>query len=310
MLNRGLWVASGAMLTAAVVLADPLTAMVQEGLPSAPLNLTASVDGSTLGLNWQPPTSGTVERYVIEWYGGTSGPWVPVLSVRSNSLIVPNFFRPGLSVRFRVYAVNTAGAGPPSNPTSFIHPTVCTGPPTAPQGVSGNVVGSRVTLTWSSPLGGCAPTRYVVFAGSGPGLSNVAQVTITETSLSASAPLGTYYVRVVASNAYGASAASNEVSLTVQDTCSIPGPPILLPPAASGTTVALNWQPSGGDIIGYVLEAGSFSGGANLLNMRTSSTSFTSLNTPAGTFYIRVRAVATCGVSAPSGEVTVTVPAP
>jgi hypothetical protein len=61
-------------------------------------------------------------------------------------------------------------------------------------------------------------TGHRLVAGSGPGLSNLAQVTLgVDTQVSfAGVPPGTYFVRVHALNAAGASIASNEATVVVR----------------------------------------------------------------------------------------------
>lgn len=93
--------------------------------------------------------------------------------------------------------------------------TACTTPPGAPANLTISRSGSVVILTWSAASGG--PTTYVVRAGSAPGQSDYADYVTgsTATSLTASAPPGTYYVRVHARNGCGLSAASNEFILVL-----------------------------------------------------------------------------------------------
>jgi len=93
--------------------------------------------------------------------------------------------------------------------------TGCTSPPGAPANLAISRTGSVVDLTWSAASGG--PTSYVVRAGSAPGQSNFADhdTRSTATALRASAPPGTYYVRVHARNACGLSGASNEFILVL-----------------------------------------------------------------------------------------------
>jgi len=73
-----------------------------------------------------------------------------------------------------------------------------------------------VTLLWAAASGGCAPSDYIVQAGSAPGLSNIAVINVgAAATLSAAAPPGTYYVRVIALNAAGGSPASAEIVVAV-----------------------------------------------------------------------------------------------
>jgi trimeric autotransporter adhesin len=78
--------------------------------------------------------------------------------------------------------------------------------------LSYTVSGRQVVLTWSGSAGA---TDYVLEAGTSSGASNVITVATAATSLSATAPPNTYYVRVRPRNACGSGAYSNEVSFTV-----------------------------------------------------------------------------------------------
>src|SRR6185295_19685804 len=83
-------------------------------------------------------------------------------------------------------------------------------PPAAPGRLSASLVSdSTVQLSWSAPAAGGAPTSYVLQAGTASGVTNLANAntgsalpTLTVTGV----PNGTYYFRVLAQNASGASA--------------------------------------------------------------------------------------------------------
>jgi fibronectin type III domain protein len=91
----------------------------------------------------------------------------------------------------------------------------------------------------------------------------------------------------------------------------VPSAPTGLAGSASGSTVVLTWSaPAGGDPpTGYIIEAGSASGLANLANFATgdASTTLSATNVPAGSYYVRVRATNSSGTSAASNEVLVAV---
>jgi lysophospholipase L1-like esterase len=92
----------------------------------------------------------------------------------------------------------------------------CSSPPGAPRNLTGGVSGSRLSLKWSAPSGGCAPTGYLLQAGSKSGSSNVAQIQLgLVTSFSATAPSGTLYLRVRARNGAGTGSASNEIKVDI-----------------------------------------------------------------------------------------------
>ncbi len=91
----------------------------------------------------------------------------------------------------------------------------------------------------------------------------------------------------------------------------VPGAPVLSH-SVVGTTVFLTWSPagSGGVPTGYVLEASLSPGGAALTAFQVGVTTLTVPNVPAGTYFVRVRAVNGEGSGPPSNEVTVVVGAP
>ena len=119
-----------------------------------------------------------------------------------------------------------------------------------------------------------------------------------------------YVVRVRGGEpANGVSRPSAEVSVTVSGsaTCVTPPPaPIGYTAQTGGLLVALSWAASP-SATGYILEAGSGPGLANLVNSRLGNVTTFTATAPAGTYYTRVRAMNDCGVStASSVEVPVT----
>jgi hypothetical protein len=90
-----------------------------------------------------------------------------------------------------------------------------------------------------------------------------------------------------------------------------PGAPRTLQATATGSSVLLNWAApnDGGAPTSYSIEAGSGPGSANLANFPTGNTalSFGADGIPDGTYYVRVRASNSIGVSPPSNEATLVV---
>lgn len=186
--------------------------------PGAPQNFSAVVNGNTVTLTWAPPSSGGAPTgYVVNASLSPNGPLVASLPVTDTTLIVSAV--PNAVYYVHVRAVNLDGTSAPSNEVIVAVPgsgTACSVPPNAPSNLSADVDESLVTLSWSPPVGGCAPAGYVVQAGSAPGLSNLALLNVgAATELMVSAPPGTYFVRVVALNAFGNSVASVEIIVTV-----------------------------------------------------------------------------------------------
>jgi hypothetical protein len=179
------------------------------------------------------------------------------------------------------------------------------GAPQAPTALQATVSEQNVTLGWTAPASGPAPTGYRLEAGSSAGRSDIAVFEMGP-SLSAGVagvPDGRYVVRVrgVANGAAGPP--SNEVEVVVA--CA-PTAPTGLVQSVNWNTVTLSWSPSVG-ATGYVIEAGSSSGQANLLVAPVGLPPLVTA-APPGTYFVRARARNACGMGAASAEVVVTVP--
>jgi len=106
--------------------------------------------------------------------------------------------------------------------------------------------------------------------------------------------------------AQGSTGSQNSGQSTGGGTTCIGAPSGLPPTATSSSNVTLTWiAPTVGTPTSYVIEASNVPGGpANLANFNTgnASTTLVAPDVPAGTYYVRVRAVSSCGTSAPSSE--------
>jgi hypothetical protein len=184
--------------------------------PTPPTNVAATVSGNTVTLTWQPGVGISPLAYLVEAALSPGGQSVAAFLVVQPSIVlnaVPN------GVYYvRVRAGNAEGISAPAEAIISIPGGggACTAPPNAPTNLSAAVSGTTVTLTWRPSLTGCAATGYVVQAGAAAGLSNVAIINVgNSATLSATAPPGTYFVRVVAVNAVGGSLPSNELAVSV-----------------------------------------------------------------------------------------------
>lgn len=189
-------------------------ASVRAAAPAAPANLRASVSGSTVSLSWDAPTGPPPGRYVLEASLTPAGPLLATLPTSATSLMVADV--PPGTYFVRVRASNADGFSAPSSEIAVTvgPPTACTAPPGVPTRLRGNVDVTRVDITWA-PGTGCPATSYVVRAGTSPGAANLAQVPVPSNVLSTTAPNGTFFVDVVAVNAFGQSAPSPSVIVTV-----------------------------------------------------------------------------------------------
>jgi Subtilase family/Fibronectin type III domain/Putative binding domain, N-terminal len=179
---------------------------------SEPRNLSATVVGNAITLTWLRPLTGVPTGYTLE--AGSASGLANLATLVLGNTVSFSTGAPNGTYFIRVRARSAVGQGPPSN--EFL---VVVGPksPGAPNDLRATVVGSTVSLQWSAPTTGGTATGYVLQAGSAPGLSNVLVVPLGgATSITATGvPSGTYFVRVVATNAVGAGPPSAEATVIV-----------------------------------------------------------------------------------------------
>jgi hypothetical protein len=183
--------------------------------PSPPVALTATSAGSAVTLTWQAPTTGSPPlSYVIE---AGAVPGAANLANFATGNTLTTFGTVGVppgTYFVRARATTAQGTSAASNEAQLFVPSPCA--PSAPgtPAVAFNS-GGTVVLTWTAAAG--SPDAYIVEAGTAPGLSNVAVAdvgnvtTVTATGVGN----GTYYVRMRARNACGASASSGERTVVV-----------------------------------------------------------------------------------------------
>jgi hypothetical protein len=270
-------------------------------VPPPPVALTATANGNNAAIRWSPDTGSPPTSYFLD-VGSAPG----ASNLGSFPTTAPSLSAAGVPngrYYLRVRAVNSVGTSVASTETIL---TVGCVPPLPATMLEPVVNGTAITLAWQpSPTSGVS---YTIVAGSTPGGSNLAQIPVgTATTLSADAPVGRYFVRVRAAAPCGG-AESNEVELRV-GLPPAPGAPANLTHQANGGAITFTWHASAGTVSGYVLEAGSQSGAADLAVMPLGNVlTFSAAGVPQGTYFVRVRAFNVGGQGPPSNETTVVVP--
>ena len=180
--------------------------------------VSAQVAGRMVTLHWRAPQAGsTVTQYLVE--AGTSPGAADVARLMTGSAATSLIAQgvPDGTYYVRVRAMTAAGVGGASSDVTFTVGSVtdCGTAPARAHGLAATVTGTTVRLTWSEGASGCGATAFIVQAGSATGGSELAQVRVGSAALVATAPPGTYYVRVLALNGRGTSAASEEIVVRV-----------------------------------------------------------------------------------------------
>lgn len=181
------------------------------GRAGAPRRMTAAVSSSTVTVGWQPG-SPAAAAYVLD--AGTAPGASDIGTFALGTLTRVTGALPPGTYFLRVTGVGPAGVGLTGSEVVVTVPATSTAPQ-APGGLTAVVAGNALTLRWSAASGNA--TTYMIEAGTAPGLSNIGAFATgdLDTSFATAAPPGTYYVRVRAANAFGVSAATNEVTVVV-----------------------------------------------------------------------------------------------
>ena len=200
---------SGGNLVFAAVLAGSMAASVPSS-PPGPVSCLASgsATANAISLSWSAPSgSGSVTSYSVQYRVAGTSSWT-TLSVAGTSLgTTVTGLAAVTSYDFAVSAVNAAGSGPVS--------AVMTAATTAVQiSVPGQVMNlsasaattTSISLSWSPPTSGGAPSGYTVqFAtSSSPSWMTFASgLTGTATTVTGLAAGTTYTFQILATNAAG-----------------------------------------------------------------------------------------------------------
>jgi len=265
---------------------------------AGPVGLQTRNLGGFVEFTWDAATPPPAGGYVIE------GGYGPGQTASAVAVGTATSFSGPLSVRGPAFVrVRSQGSTEVSNEVVF----GCAAPPLPPTALTTMLNGSMVSLTWQPPSD---PVTSYTLSGGVFGASNVATVPLpgTQTSIGGTVPGGTFFARVIASNACGTSGPSGEVFFTIGAPDPLPAAPTNLAASMSGSTVSLTWAAPAGPVTGYVIEGGTAAGLANIGTIQIGAvTSFAIPGAPPGAYALRVRAITSAGNGAPSTDVVVVV---
>ncbi len=289
--------------------------------PGAPTGLTATASGqTTINLSWTAPSNtggAAITGYRVEVSSNGTDNWTDLVANSAATTYAHTGLSAGVTRHYRVRAINSVGAGNPSNVATAT--TTALTAPGAPTGLTATAAGRTIiNLSWTAPTesGGAAITGYrVEVSPTGTGdtwadlVANSTTTTYAHTGLSANT---TRYYRVRALNAVGASDASNAANATT-DGITAPSAPTGLTATASGQTIInLRWaapaDDGGAAVTGYQVE-GSEDAGSTWMDLVANTTATTYSHTglpPETTRQYRVRAINAVGTGAASNVVRAT----
>jgi hypothetical protein len=269
-----------------------------------PWALSALVDGHGVFLSWEPPATGNAATYRLEV--GSQPGLSDLLSLPLGATVQLAAQAASGLYYVRVRAVLLDGTlSAPSNELAVR--VGCSGPPVAPTSLVAAIQGTQVTFAWSAAPG--VAQAFVLEAGSATAQADIAVLPVgTGLTFTASAPLGTYFVRVRAANSCGTSRPSGEVFVSVGSGAALPAVPQITAVSVVSGVVVLSWPAPSGGVVGYQLEAGSSAGAADLVTLRVPASNQFAARAPRGTYHVRLRAMSAAGTGPPSADVVVTVP--
>lgn len=195
--------------------------------------LSTAISGNSVTLNWTPTAGATSYRIDAGFASNTYNIGsLPVALVTTLPLgTVPN----------GVYFVRVVAV--PGNEVSNEIVLQLPVPPSAPTNLQVARNGTALIATWSPGTGGGTVTGYQIRAGLTAGATDFPALPVAGTSFSGGpVPAGTYFLRVVAVNAAGASGASNEVAVNMVAGACDPPPSPALTASAFSTFLTVGWS--------------------------------------------------------------------
>ncbi len=259
------------------------------GIPTPPLNVTASPGDGSVRLAWSPPASnGTAPLVNYSVYRGTS---LPSMTFLRNLSVVSNFtdsnVSNGASYYYAITAWNSLWEG---NRSTAANATPA-GRPDSPVSLVATPGDARVYLTWTAAAstGGVNLTGFTVYRGTAAGnLTSYALLTSASASfVDNSATNGlTLYYQVSASNYLWEGNRSAEVFALP---AGLPSIPLNLTVAPGDAQVKLTWLPpasnGGASLTGYALYRTTDPNSSTVTIIALNATTFTDVGLLNGVTY-------------------------
>ena len=279
--------------------------------PSPPTGLAvSSISPTSVTLSW-PAVSGATSYSL---YSGTAA---SSLTLNTQNIATTSITVSGLTTNTNYYfaltATNSLGTSAQSSPLGPITPALSV--PGAPSGLSAVPSNGSVSLSWTAPNnGGSAITGYTIKYATTPGGAATSSSSISTASTSATVNSlvngTTYYFQVLATNAKGSSALSNEVSATPAGIPNAVSTLVGTPGANGSGKATLTWTApasSGSALTGYAVYYGTTPSPTTLLSSPASTTTSLSISglTSGTTYYFDIVAKNAIGSSAISNIVQI-----
>ena len=220
-------------------------------VPGAPHNVTAARGDKAATVGWTAPS--TSGGSAITGYTVTSSPGgiTKTVAADQTTALVTGLTN-GTGYTFTVVARNSAGASPPSEPSSTVVPATVPGAPASVTAVKGD---SSVAVSWLAPgsNGGSPITGYTVTSNPG-GVTATVPGDVTSSTLTGLTNGVAYTVTVIATNAIGASASARSGTVTPS---TVPGAPTAVTATRGDKTAVVSWtapaSTGGSALTGYTI---------------------------------------------------------
>ena len=211
---------------------DPSDEFVPATVPGAPTNVTATIGNGQATVSWLAPADDGGRA--ITSYAVTADPGGEQCTTSTLSCIVSDLTN-GTTYTFTVVASTSVGASGASDPSDEFVPATVPGAPTTVAATIGN---GQATVSWLAPAddGGRSITSYTVTADPGGEQCTTATLSCTVSDLTNGT---TYTFTVVASNAIGASDASDPSDEFVPAT--VPGVPTDVTATIGNGQATVSW---------------------------------------------------------------------